>query len=416
MDSSNQENNGQDITTNPVVRKSAIWLIVIGIIFTAANLRAPITSVGPLVGSIRENLHISNTLAGMITTLPLLAFAFCSPFVPKLSRRLGVEYTLLISIILLTLGIAIRSLAGVAALFIGTAILGIAISICNVLLPSLIKREFPKQIGVMTGAYSVSMNLFGAIASGISVPIAVELGLGWQGALGIWGILSLSSIFLWLPHLKHRKKIAASVNKDSVSQHVNLWRSPLAWQVTMFMGLQSMIFYVIIAWLPEILVQQGVGSDQSGWMLSIMQLALLPFTFIVPVIAGRMSGQRLLVTVSSILLFSGTLGLLYSSSKMILLWIILLGIGGGFAFSLAMMFIGLRAANFHQATELSAMSQSIGYLLAAIGPTLFGYLHDITNSWFVPLLILVSASLLLFIFGMGAGRNQHITAIEKVSY
>ncbi|WP_139997400.1 CynX/NimT family MFS transporter [Paenibacillus paridis] len=387
---------------------SSIGLIILGIIVIAANLRAPLTSVGPLVSFIRDNVRISNTLAGLITTLPLLAFALLSPLVPKLGRRYGVERIILIALIFLTVGIVIRSLSGTANLYIGTAILGFAIAICNVLLPSLIKRDFPNKIGSMTGIYSISMSLFGAIASGISVPLAVNAGLKWQGALGIWGILSFVSILCWLPQLRNQTKQTTTISQQIASNEVNVWQSPLAWQVTLFMGIQSMIFYVLIAWLPEILKQQGIDSNQSGWYLSIMQLALLPFTFIVPVIAGRMSSQRLLVVIITILLLTGTLGLLYGSSNIILLWIIILGIGGGCAFSLSMMFFGLRTENAHQAAELSGMAQSIGYLLAAIGPILIGFLHDLTNSWNLPLFILLGASVLLFIVGIGAGRNRSI--------
>ncbi|MFE8697607.1 CynX/NimT family MFS transporter [Cytobacillus sp. FJAT-53684] len=401
----------QDIKSNPSVQKSAaVWLIIVGIIFIATNLRSPLTSVGPLVGFIRDQLHISNTMAGMITTLPLLAFALFSPIVPKLGRKFGMEPVILVSIIVLSIGIILRSLSGVATLYIGTAVIGMAISVCNVLLPSLIKREFPQRIGLMTGVYSISMNLFGAMASGISVPIAVGLGFGWQGALGIWGILSFVSILFWLPQMKRRNENAASVHNQTSSSNVNIWRSSLAWQVSLFMGLQSMVFYVLIAWLPEILLQQGISSDQSGWILSIMQLALLPFTFIVPIIAGRMSSQRSLVFITSSLFFIGTLGLLYGSTSLIVLWVILLGMGGGFAFSLAMMFFGLRTENAQQAAELSGMAQSVGYLLAASGPALFGYIHDVTNSWTIPLLILIGASILLLLFGLGAARNQYIAS------
>lgn len=387
---------------------SSIALIILGIIVIAANLRTPLTSVGPLVGFIRDDVHISNTLAGLITTVPLLAFALLSPLVPKLGRRYGVERIILISLILLTVGIVIRSLSGAVNLFIGTAVLGFAIAVCNVLLPSIIKRDFPNKIGSMTGVYSISMNLSGAIASGISVPLAITAGLKWQGALAVWGILSFVSILCWLPQLRNQTDQTAKTSQQMASNDVNVWRSPLAWQVTIFMGIQSMVFYVLIAWLPEILKQQGIESNQSGWYLSIMQLAMLPFTFIVPVIAGRMSSQRLLVVITTILLLTGTLGLLYGSSNIILLWIIILGIGGGFAFSLAMMFFGLRTENAHQAAELSGMAQSIGYLLAALGPALIGYLHDATNSWNLPLFILLGASILLFLVGIGAANNRFV--------
>lgn len=404
---------GQDIHSKAIVRKQAVWLLIVGIVFIAANLRAPLTSVGPLVSFIRDNLHISNTMAGMITTLPLLAFALFSPLVPKLARKFGMETVIFISIIFLLIGITLRSLSGIIVLYIGTAILGLAIAVSNVLLPSLIKREFPERIGLMTGVYSISMNLMGAIASGISVPIAIGAGYGWQGALGIWGVLSFISILFWLPQMKCNKEKASVSPHQTDDRHVNLWRSSLAWQVTLFMGLQSMVFYVLIAWLPAILVEQGISSDQSGWLLSIMQLALLPFTFIVPIVAGRMSSQRPLVIVTAALLLTGTLGLLYGNTNVILLWIIVLGIGGGFAFSLSMMFFGLRTANARQAADLSGMAQSIGYLLAASGPTLFGYLHDVTNSWTIPLWILVVASVLILVFGLGAGRERTVCSANQ---
>ncbi|AIQ68850.1 CynX/NimT family MFS transporter [Paenibacillus graminis] len=414
MSSSEQLLKKQDaISTTGIRKQAAFWFMIVGIILIAANLRAPLTSVGPLVSLIRENVHISNTLAGLITTVPLIAFALLSPFVPKLGRRYGVERIMLISLIFLAIGIAVRSLSGAVTLYVGTAVLGFAITICNVLLPSLIKREFPQQMGTMTGVYSVSMNLCGAIASGISVPLAVGAGLNWQGALGVWGILSVISILFWAPQLKAPAKSAAAAGSSTGNKHqVNIWRSPLAWQVTLFMGLQSTIFYVLVAWLPEILKDQGISSSQSGWFLSVLIMASLPFAFIVPVIAGRMSNQRLLVVITTILLLIGTLGLLYGSIHLVLFWAIILGMGAGFAFGLSMMFFGLRTRSAHQAAELSGMAQSIGYLLAAMGPALIGYLHDATHSWSVPLLILVGASALLCLVGLGAARNQFVSSAK----
>ncbi|OUS77740.1 transporter [Paenibacillus sp. MY03] len=387
---------------------SSTGLIILGIIVIAANLRTPLTSVSPLVSLIRDDLHISNTSAGLITTVPLLAFALLSPLVPKLGQRYGIERIIMIALLFLTVGIVIRSLSGAANLFIGTAILGFAIAVCNVLLPSIIKRDFPNKIGSMTGIYSISMNLSGAIATGISVPLAVNAGLKWQGSLGIWGILSFVSILCWLPQLRNQTKQTTTSSQQMANNDVNVWKSLIAWQVTLFMGIQSMVFYVLIAWLPEILKQQGIDPNQSGWYLSIMQLVMLPFAFIVPVIAGRMSSQRFLVVITTFLLLTGTIGLLYGSPNMILLWIIMLGIGGGFAFSLAMMFFGLRTENAHQAAKLSGMAQSIGYLFAAVGPALIGYLHDATNSWNLPLFILLGASVLLFLVGIGAARNRFV--------
>jgi len=386
-------------------QSAALWLII-GIVFIAMNMRAPLTSVGPLSELMRTDLGLTGVWAGMITTLPLLAFALLSPFVPRLGGRYGIEPLLLIAVLFLFLGVMIRSVSGTAALFAGTAILGLAIAVCNVLLPGLIKRDFPNQLGMMTGVYSIAMNLCGAIASGISVPLAVKAGLGWKGALGIWGILGFIALLAWLPQIRSRRTVASV--SHSKERRVNVWRSPLAWQITLFMGIQSMLFYVLIAWLPDMLRLQGVSSDQSGWLLSIMQLAVLPLTFIIPVIAGRMANQRILVATTTVLLLAGTLGLLLGSSQLLIVWIILLGMGVGFAFSLAMMFLGLRTRTSRQAAELSGMAQSVGYLLAAAGPALFGYLHDATGSWNAPLIILVAASILLGVVGLGAARNRYV--------
>ena len=367
--------------------KAAPVMLIIGILFIAANLRAPLTSVGPLVSLIRDNLHISNTLAGTITSLPLFAFALFSPLIPGMARKFGTEVCFFGSVIILTLGILLRSYAGSFSLFLGTAIIGLAISASNVLMPSLIKKEFPNQVGVMTGLYSVSMSIFAALASGISIPLAVNSGLGWAGALKIWAVLSFISIIIWIPQLRKNSKMAVDnmaadtleeVNKtnnidEPTMKEVSIWKSSLAWQVTIYMGLQSMIFYCIVTWLPSILIQQGMTSSQAGWMLSIMQLALIPTIFFCSILAGHTSSQHSLVMVGSLCIIIGFLGLLLVHGfKSTILWIILLGIGGGFTFSLSMMFFNLRTNNANEAARLSGMAQSIGYLLAAFGPMFFG--------------------------------------------
>lgn len=391
------------------VQRSEPLVLLIGVIFIAVNMRAPLTSVGPLVELIRDHLHLSNTMAGMITTLPLLSFALFSPFVPNLSKRFGMETVLFMAVIFLTIGIMMRALSGSAILILytGTAILGLGIAACNVLLPSLVKREFPKRIGLMTGIYSISMNLFGAIASGISIPIAIGFGFGWHGALGVWGVLSILGILFWVPQIKRLSGITPA-QPQATDKRLNIWRSPLAWQVTLFMGLQSTLFYVLVAWLPEILNQQGISADQSGWLLSLMQLAVLPVTFVAPILAGRLKNQLPIVMITSISILTGLLGLLYGSIHLVVLWIVILGIGAGFAFGLAMILFSLRTKNAQEAAELSGMAQSFGYLLAAIGPMLIGYLHDLTNGWTIPLLLLSAASVLLFVVGLGAGRNRFV--------
>lgn len=387
-----------------------VAFLIAGIILIGANLRAPLTSVGPLVPTIRGSLEISNAVAGTITTLPLLAFAFLSPFAPKISRRFGIERTLFFALLALAAGVVLRSSGGVTALFTGTVLLGLAIALGNVLLPGFIKQHFAKRLGVMTGIYSVSMNLCGAIASGLSVPLATSAGFGWSGALGIWAVLALVAIFFWMPQLRRKNQTAVPGGKRSSSR---LWHSRLAWQVTLFMGLQSLIFYVVITWLPDILQQKGMDASSAGWMLSMMQFSVLPFTFIVPVLAGRQENQRGMAAATAALFITGLVGVLFDSGALLPLWIIFVGIGAGSAFSLAMMFFSLRTESTQEAAELSGMAQSFGYLLASIGPVLFGGLHDLTHSWTIPLVTLIAASVLIFIVGLSVGKKGYVTSTAK---
>lgn len=376
----------------------------------------------------------------MITTLPLFAFALFSPFAPVLARKFGTRLVLFWAVVFLTLGIVVRSLSGSIGLFVGTAILGLAISVCNVLIPSLIKQDFSERVGVMTGIFSASMSTFGAIASGISIPIAAGLGLGWARTLSIGVILSCIAIILWIPQLKQRKNQEIGIIQETEITNVetntfsvceetqttsivqgmerertNLWKSPLAWQVTVFMGLQSLMFYIMIAWLPDILVQRGMNSGNAGWMLSLLQLVMIPCSFIAPVLAGRRASQYSLVTIGSLCILAGLICLLFGGPgfAFAFLCMILIGIGGGTTFSLAMMFFSLRTRNADEAARLSGMAQAFGYLLAAIGPMLFGFLHDQTGSWTAPLVILIGLVFIGFLVGLGGSRNIYVSSPKK---
>ncbi len=370
------------------------------------TLRSPLTAVGPLISSIRDSLTISNVLAGFLTTIPLLAFAIISPFAPKLARRFGMELTLFGSLILLTAGIIIRSLGTTPTLLIGTFLLGLAIAFGNVLLPSLIKLSFPLQIGLMTGIYSVSMNLSASIAVGVSVPLA-HTAFGWQGALGMWSILAFVALLVWLPQLKN-KRLAAVPQVQVAKDKLPLWRSPLAWSVTLFMGFQSMLFYTTSAWLPEVLKAQSISADNAGWLVSIMQFSQLPITFIIPIIAGKVKDQRVIVAGVVALYLIGYGGVLLNMTSLTALWMIMIGLAGGAAFGLAMMFFTLRTRTAQEAANLSGMAQSFGYALAAIGPVLFGLLHDFTAGWTVPMFILIAASVVVLLAGMKAGKNVFV--------
>jgi len=392
-------------------------LTVVGIILIAANLRAAITAVGPLIGDILHTTGLSGTTAGMLTTLPLIAFAILSPITPKLARQFGMEKTLFIGLLVLSLGILLRYFPSTIFLFVGTALIGSAIAVGNVLLPSLIKRDFAHNIGIMTGAYSLSMGIFAALASGLSVPIAHGLQVGWRGSLFSVVFLSIVATLIWIPQL-HSLHIPQKSSIDKVSGK-SIWRCPLAWQVTLFMGLQSLAFYVSISWLPAILIDRGYSAESAGWILSLMQFVSLPVSFIVPMIAGRSRNQSGLAALVSLLGMIGFTGLLLGNDALLFLWIMFIGLGQGGSISLALTMFALRAPNVMVSAELSGMAQSIGYTLAACGPILFGFLHDVTNDWNPSLLGIIAVIFLQLLVGLGAGKDAYVTQLdtsEKTSH
>lgn len=394
--------------TNQETNKKTVALLIIGIIFISTTLRAPLTAVGPIISFIRDGLDISNVLAGFITTIPLLAFAIISPFAPKIARRFGMEMTLFLAILLLAIGIIIRSLGTPFFLLLGTALIGIAIAFGNVLIPSFIKLKFPLQLGLMTGVFTVSMNLSAGIGAGISYPIADGTSYGWQGALGFWSVLAIVACIIWLPQIKHKQIVVVSPTTKVVKAK-SILKSPLTWTITLCMGLQSLIFYTTAAWIPEILQTKGMDAESSGWMLSFMQFAQLPMTFLIPILAGRLKDQRILVALFTVFYLIGFTGLLIGDISLSLLWMITLGLGGGASFGLVMMFFSLRSRTPMEAADLSGVAQSIGYLLAAVGPVFFGFIHDQTGSWYTPMILFIVTVVLLFLAGMHAGRDRYVS-------
>lgn len=382
--------------------------LLLGILLISANLRAPLTAVGSLVPVIRDSLGVSNSVIGTITTVPLLAFAIVSPFAPKLAHKFGLERTLFASMIILFIGTTLRSVTGVSTLFIGTALIGIAISFGNVLIPGMVKMSFPLRVGAITGLYAVIMNVFGAIASGVSVPLSnVEL-FGWQGALAIWAVVTVIALLIWAPQMKRPTKMP--ISKEEEKQKTNMWKSVTAWHVTLFMGLQSLMFYTILTWLPDILQASGYSESEAGWLLSLQLFALIPMTFIIPIIAGKMNNQKILGALTGVVFILGVVGLMSSEWYVILFAVILLGIGCGTGFSLSMMYFNLRTRNVMEAADLSGMAQSFGYLLAALGPVVIGVLQDLFHNWTMPFVLLIICATIIGIVGTLAGRDIVIKA------
>lgn len=390
-------------------------LLLFGIIFVAFNLRPAITAIGPIIGMIRADFGISNGTAGFITTLPLLSFAAFSILAPRLGQKLGNEQTILLGLFVLFFGIIIRSIGFISTVFLGTLLVGVGVAIGNVLLPGIVKAKFPSKVGIMTSMYTTSMNTFAALGSGISIPLAQGLRLGWQKSLAFWAVIALIAIIIWLPQLKGNLRRRKS-SKGQPSSIKELWGSAVAWQVTLFMGLQSFLFYCSIAWIPEILKSGGMNLPTAGWLLSLMQLIGLPATFLAPVLAGRFQTQKGIVLVICIFYFAGMLGLLLGSTySMSVISIICVGVAQGASISLALTLIGLRTRGARQAANLSGMAQSIGYLLAAIGPSLIGFLFDRTHSWTIPLVILCVVVGLMAIAGVGAGKDRFVVEESVVN-
>ncbi|SHN31430.1 CynX/NimT family MFS transporter [Gracilibacillus kekensis] len=383
------------------------WLFIVGIIILAFNLRPAITSVGPIIGTIREDLAISNGSAGLLTSLPLIAFAVMSPLAPRIANKTSNEKALLYGLLTLLIGIWVRSTSLIILLFIGTILIGVGIAIINVILPSLIKNNFPSKIGVMTGVYTTSMSIFAAVASGLSVPLTSGLGMGWKWSLASWSLLAIIGIVVWLISMNKGTK-----NRDHglyEPSTLKLLRSSVAWQVTIFMGLQSFLFYVTISWLAEILISNGFQASNAGWYVAYMQFISLPATFFTPVIASKLSNQQPVVLTFGLSGFVGY-SILYFQPGITgtTIAITLIGIMLGASISLALALLGLRTTNGRQAAELSGMAQSFGYLLASFGPILIGFIFDVANNWNSSILTILLITFIMTLFGLGASRNRYV--------
>ncbi|WP_305752268.1 CynX/NimT family MFS transporter [Mammaliicoccus sciuri] len=378
--------------------KKQTLILFIGILLIGASLRAPITSVGIALPSIKETLNLSNTSVSLITIIPLLSFAVISLFAAKISHKFGLERTVFGALILICIGIALRAITGVSWLYIGTVLIGVGIAFGNVLTPGIIKMNFPLRIGIMTGYYTVVMNIFGSASSYVTAPLVKHF--NYNIAISLIGIVTFIGIIIWSFQLNKHE----TVNSSQTTTNINVWKSPLSWQITLLMGGQSMIFYSLINWLPEFLLSHGTPINEAGIYLSILQLAIIPLTFVTPIFAEKMKNQVLITFVTGLLFVLGILTLMLQPNWAFL-GIILIGIASGLAFGLVNTFFGLRTENGLTAAKLSGMSQSVGYLFAAIGPLLFGILHDATNSWNMSFGILLVTSIIIMIIGSRAGRN-----------
>lgn len=381
-------------------------LLIAGILMIATTLRVTFTGAAPLLETIRSDYGLSTAQTGLLTTLPLLAFALVSPLAAGIARRFGMERSLFAAMLLICAGIALRSLPSATLLFAGTAIIGCGIALGNVLLPGLIKRDFSQHVARLTGAYSLTMGAAAALGSALVVPLALH-GFGWRGALLMLMLFPLLAFLIWLP--QWRTTCSANLSSSRALHERGIWRSPLAWQVTLFLGLNSLIYYVIIGWLPTILISHGYSEAQAGSLHGLLQLATAAPGLAIPLILHRFNDQRWIAALVSLLCAVGAAGLWFVPGQAII-WTLLFGFGSGATMILGLTFIGLRASSAHQAAALSGMAQSVGYLLAACGPPVMGKLHDASGSWYLPLSGVTVLAIIMAIFGLYAGRDREIAS------
>ena len=377
------------------------WLLLLGLVLVALNLRPALSSLAPLLNTVREHTGLSAAAAGLLTTLPVLCLGLFAPLAPRLARRLGAERAVLAILLLLAAGIVLRSLFPVAGLFLGSLVAGASIGIIGVLLPGIVKRDFPHIAGIMTGVYTMALCLGAALAAGASVPLAELFGDAWQPALAAWALPAVLAALVWLPQTRqaqHAHRQAFQVR--------GLWRDPLAWQVTLYMGLQSSLAYIVFGWLPSILIDRGLSPTAAGLMMSGSVMVQLLSALGAPWLGTRGRDQRLVVFLVLALTLAGLLGLLYAPGGSLWLWAVVLGLGQGGTFSIGLALIVLRSPDAHVASHLSGMAQGVGYTLAALGPFLVGLVHDLSDGWNAVGVIFIVISLGALVAGLGAGRDR----------
>lgn len=394
--------------SHPILRRP--WLLLLGLILVALNLRPALSSMAPMLSEVSKTLGLSAAQAGLLTTLPVLCLGLFAPLAPVLARRFGAERVVLGILLMLAGGIILRSSFGEIGLFAGSVLAGASIGVIGVLLPGIVKRDFAKHAGTMTGVYTMALCLGAAMAAGATVPLSEHFDKSWALGLGFWVVPALVAAIFWLPQVGQKQ------GAHNVAYRVRgLLRDPLAWQVTLYMGLQSSLAYIVFGWLPSILIGRGLTPTQAGLVLSGSVIVQLASSLAAPWLATRGKDQRLAIIIVMLLTLGGLFGCLYAPIDGLWGWAILLGLGQGGAFSLALTLIVLRSRDAHVAANLSSMAQGFGYTLASMGPFAVGIVHDWTGGWNALGWIFGIIGLGAIIAGLGAGRSLYVQVeSEKV--
>jgi MFS transporter, CP family, cyanate transporter len=396
-------------------------LLVAGVLLLAVNLRAAITSLPPIFPELESALHVSASTLAVLAAVPVLCFGVFSGAGAPLSRRFGEERVLGLALGLLAVGLLLRSLSPIVLLFPGTIVAGAAIALMNVLLPSLVKRRIPERAGLVIGLYLLMLSGGAIVGSLLAVPVFTAAGAGQTSgsaavriSLGLWAGPALLAAVLWLPQLRHRTLpvgprpgTAPRARQEGL---LALRRFPLAWQVTLFMGLQSLIYYATLSWFPTMFRDHGVSAAHAGDLLALMNLGNAVTALLVPVLAHRAADQRRLVALAMIATAGGLAGAVFGPVGGAVPFTLLLGLGQGATLGLGIFYTMARAPDPLTAASLSAFAQGIGYLIASTGPLVIGFLHDVTGGWAVPGLVLLAVCVATVIVGWLAGRARTVPA------
>jgi MFS transporter, CP family, cyanate transporter len=383
-------------------RPYEIPLLVVAVAAAGFNLRTAITSLPPLFPDLQGPLHLSPATLSLLAATPVICFGVVSAFASRLNRRYGEEVILLAALVLIAAGLLLRGAAPGVMLFPGTALAASAIAVLNVLLSSMVKRRWPERAGLLIGIYLTTLSAGAILSSLLSVPLYRSSGGSVPLTLGVWAAPAALAVLLWLPQLRYRAPGGPAPAPAGSAPAV--YRYALAWQVTAFMGLQSLLYYSALSWLPTIFQDRGSSAVTAGNLLALMGGGNLATSLIVPVLAHRRPSQRALVVPSLIGTAAGLAGSLWAPLGSAPFWVLILGFSQGSCLGLAIFFMLARAPDASVAASLSAFSQSVGYLVAAAGPLVVGLLHTATGSWAVPVALLLALGAAELATGLLAAR------------
>lgn len=373
-------------------------------ILVALNFRPALSSLAPVLLRLQETLGLSAGQIGALTTLPVFCLGLFAPLAPRLARRLGYEHTLSCALLLLLLALLLRSVPVAVLQFLATALVGAAIGVGGTVLPVLVKREMPGASDLVTGVYTMALCLGGALGAGLSIPLADTLG-GWPAGLASWALLALVALLAWLWFYRGRTVSDGALAESGAGLRPRLRRSALAWQVTVLMGAQSALAYIVFGWLPTLLQQRGVSEALAGWMMAVSVFVQLFAALAAPWLARLSADQRPALVGMLAMIALGFTGLLLAGAEWRWAAVVALGVGQGGSFSLALTLLVLRTSTPALAARLSAMAQGFGYCLAALGPLGVGLMLEagvgMRGLW-LAMMALVSLAL---VAGLLAGRD-----------